>query len=141
MGVDTSYLSELDLQTLADDIKYKQEIAENTPTVFFRPDDRTSEESPTYWRVNEEGLSYIGLIKEYGSHEEKRPPTFIEPRTPVVIVDRYTKRIDEVSKEEYEDAYNDLKDTESLCGWVQKKYSNKVITLSTIVTVYRIKYL
>ncbi len=53
---DTSYLSEFDLQTLAEDSLYEKEIRELRPKIFFRPDDRTSPLFPTYFKADSKGI-------------------------------------------------------------------------------------
>jgi hypothetical protein len=140
MQINTDYLSESIKQTLGEDVSYAEEVAHHKPRIFFRPDDRTSPDFPTYAHANEQGISYIGFITVYGSHAEKRPPVYSEPRVPIRIVQRVAKKIQNITSEECSQAYKELTTSESVRDWLQKKYSYMTITLDSLITVHRIEY-
>lgn len=140
MEINTDYLSESIKQTLGEDVSYAEEVALRKPKVFFRPDDRTSPDFPTYVHVDEQGISYIGFITVYGSHAEKRPPVYFEPRTPIRIVQRIAKKIQDITSEECAQAYKELTTQEAVRDWLQKKYPYMTITLDSLITVHRVEY-
>tara|TARA_A100001015_G_scaffold154549_1_gene171523 strand:- start:4811 stop:5236 length:426 start_codon:yes stop_codon:yes gene_type:complete len=140
MSVDTSYLSDFYLQTFGEDQKYKEEILNNTPTVFFRPDDRTSFEHPMYWHCDKDGLWYIGLIATYGSHKKQKPPVFTGPRAPVRVLSCVAKPVRDIAQEELRNAYKDIDTYTAVCDWLNAKYPEVHIIRDSIVTVYVIEY-
>ncbi len=138
---DTSYLSELDLQTLAEDKQYEAEILRRRPTTFFRPGDRTSPTHETFFRADSRGISYIGFIDEYGSHAAKQPARFLPNRIAVRVNTREAKKVAEITQEECAGAYEDLATPESILRWLQKKYPDAQLTPDSVITVYKIDYI
>ena len=137
---DNSYLSEIDRQTLSEDISYRAEILERHPTVFLRPDDRTSAKRALYIHADEQGVSYLGLITKYGNHETRTPPEHEEPRIEMRIKSREAKPIGEISPEEFEHMYHEIHDAQSAIAWLKRKYPKRRFSENSKVTVYRIEY-
>lgn len=140
MFSDTSYLSEYDLQTLGEDIRYREEVIRRKPTVFFRVGDRTAPSCPAYLHVDEYGISYLGFIEKYGSHQEQIAPTLLPKRLPIRILSRTAMSISSVDEELFNRAYEELQSTKALQDWLQKKYPSDQVTQDSIVTVYEITY-
>ncbi|QSH39094.1 hypothetical protein JXR01_02170 [Candidatus Kaiserbacteria bacterium] len=138
--IDTTYLSELDLQTLGEDRKYYEEVLDKKPQVFFRIGDRTSISNPRFWPPNNQ-KGFIGFIKEYGSHDIQKPPVFIESRIPVRIISREARKLKEVTLEELHAAYKEIGSHEALVEWLSSKYPNEEVHEDSILTVYVIEYI
>ena len=138
---DTHYLHDIDLQTLAEDaILFTRERQRRVPHMFIRPDDRTAPSCPVYLRASEQGVSYLGLISEYGSHEHRRPPVF-SGRIKIRVVSRTVKAIADISDEEFGRAYTSVSDAASAIRYLEGKYPGRSFSRSTLVTVYTIAYL
>ena len=137
---DNSYLSDVDRRTLSEDVAYRQEILERHPTVFIRPDDRTAAARPLYVHADEQGVSYLGLVTEHGSHSARKPPVHAEPRIRIRIMSREPKIIAEITKEEFANAYTSIYDQESAIVWLEQKYPNRKFSGTSTVTVYRVQY-
>jgi hypothetical protein len=137
---DNSYLSEEDRQTLSGDASYLPEILERHPTIFIRPDDRTSPNRSLYVHADEQGVSNLGLIVQYGSHEMKIPPIHREPRIKMRVISREAKKISEMSDEEFSGAYEEIHDTGSAISWLRRKYPERRFTKNSIITVHKIEY-
>jgi hypothetical protein len=110
------------------------------PTVYFRPEDRTSASHPTYWQVDEFGNSYIGFIETAGSHELKQPPVLHKDVYEVEVIDRITKKLSQVTKEELDSSFTQINSQEALLIYLQQKYPSMSITQNSVVTVYQVRY-
>ena len=130
----------MDRQTLGEDFSYKEEILTKHPTVFFRPGDRTSPEQPVYVHSNEQGMTYLGLITQYGNHEKQIPPIHEEPRIRMRIISRVAKTINEISVVEFTGAYLEIHDLTSLISWLEDKYPAHTFGNDSVITLYRIEY-
>ena len=137
---DTSYLSDVDKQTLSEDISYEKEILSRRPTVFIRPDDRTLPTTKGFAEVNEEGVSNLGLIVKYGSHETKVPPIHQEPRIKIRILSREAKLLRDITTDEFAGTYEEIFNELSAAQWLVKKYRSRGFSSDSTVTVYHIEY-
>ena len=140
LPLDHSYLSEIDKQTLSEDVSYESEILSRRPMVFIRPDDRTLPTAIGFAEVTEDGVSYLGLIVKYGSHETKVPPTHQEPRIKIRILSREAKLLRDITLGEFAAAYGEIFDELSAARWLEKKYSGREFSGDSTVTVYQIEY-
>lgn len=139
--VDTTYLNEELLQTLCEDMCWREEVLQSRLTVFFRPSDRTSPSYPTHWRKNKEGVSYLAFIVTYGNHDARIPPILHEDVLSVHVYSRIAKKIKDISSDEYDKSYESIDSESSLISYLREKYPDENLSNESIVTVYEINYL
>ncbi len=140
MPEDNSYQSNLYKSILSETGEKNQgyELLENKVTVFFRPDDRTKKGTNCYLE-DIEGISFVGLISEKGSHQTEQLPKF-EWLKPIKINKRFATEIIDLEGRYYEGSYSHIIGIDSLIICLRDKYPEQEIDEDSTITVCVVEY-
>ena len=137
--IDVSYLAPEDRQTLGEDARYTEQILSKQVTVFFRPGNRDCAfDSRCIRKDSTTGVSYIGIIAEYGNHAEKRPPR-LSQRLPCLIKEELVIPFTELKASDFACAYQEINSSQNLLAYFLEKY--QLAEVPAVVTRYVVQYI
>lgn len=134
------YPTPADSRTLGEDKRFYPIVLATRPRVIIGPGDRTDARNPRFIQCDERGISRLGFISRYGSHEHMVNPMYAYA-LPIVVTERYAVPVCAVTEAELLCSLLPDKSRAGLCRYLSDKYPCDTFGHASIVTLHHIEYI